>query len=465
MVCRKLQDPPKEDNSLDVVTLCQARDIQYDIAFLAPVCDMRRLTWEEEEEIRMEKRTNSAAKSFTIYYDRQGNPFRKIIVQPILQADQDGTCKSRAFAVLGWLLRLDEATLNWYVKSNRELFQVEVGVNKGNVGGTAFDIAGEFPEGVSDEDGALFGSLMSTGRRDKFGRDVHLKVCHVDTLRFNQSCSTATHRRSLIDHGCSGTLVPSDSKEGSLRLRREAELSRIREVARTSPGSGAGPPRAPDAPPRRSAALEATAPEGSENVDDTSNLRRWRTIEDHEARWHFLEETCFFGHNIGFKKIPKLYHRDEVLVKVTPTSEAMGTSRASSDTGINDHCWDNCSGFGATKYLRKYRISGNYITHEADPIFHQPIENFFGFLCDDNDEEVVTVPFYVLPFPACFVGLSLDDYIQGMAFVLALEGDPEEHRRQKVSDFFLPSGDNFLNDPASYNKAIANLSSPVKLNV
>merc|ERR1711862_585720 len=98
----------------------------------------------------------------------------------------------------------------------------------------------------------------------------------------------------------------------------------------------------------------------------------------------------------------------------------------------------------------------------ADPVFHEPLENFLGFLCSD-EEETVSVSFYVLPFPACFVGLSLEDYVQGTHFSVELEGDPDQHRRQKISDYSIPSGNSFLNDPISYNKAIVPVSRPVRV--
>merc|ERR1719326_2848541 len=151
---------------------------------------MRRLTFEEEEQIRKEKKS-SPSKSSTIYYDQCGNPFRKIIVQPILQATQDGTCKSRALAVLGWLLQLDKKALDWYVLSKRELFPVELRAVRDGLCSTfkMFNHTQENLEGSALEDEAIFGSLMSTGKRDKFGRDAHMKVCHLDTLRYNLNLS------------------------------------------------------------------------------------------------------------------------------------------------------------------------------------------------------------------------------------------------------------------------------------
>merc|ERR1712232_354943 len=99
-------------------------------------------------------------------------------------------------------------------------------------------------------------------------------------------------------------------------------------------------------------------------------------------------------------------------------------------------CDRSPSGFGDTKYLRKYLLSNNYVTHEADPMFHQPLENFFNFLCSGEQEDTVSVPFYILPFPESFMGLSLDCHTLGTSPVLALEGDPDEHKKQKVSDYF-----------------------------
>jgi hypothetical protein len=442
----KAPSHPSEDGSVDVVTLCKMRGIQYDISFLAPICDMRRLTWQEEDQIRREKK-GSGSKT-TIYYDQQGNPFRKIIVQPILQAEQDGTCKSRAFAVLGWLLKLDEKALAWYVVSNRELFQVELRNRRCGVGSEIFHRTDESYQVDVDEDGAIFGSLMSTGKRDKFGRDAHMKVCHLDTLRYNSNVaeihSATSKRRCLVDGSTLDTSLPCDPEELLLRQRREAELLRIREVLL----------RNADSLPQPASVLASFVPHGG-NTDhgDVSSASEWRAIEDHEARWQFLEETCFFGHNIGFKSIKKKYPRDEV-VKGESKSDAME---------------ENCYGFGATKYIRKYMVSNNcesFITHEADPMFHKPLENVLGFLCNGSDEDKVeTVPFYVLPFPNEFMALSLENYVSGTDLVLDLEGDHDEHIRQRVSDYSLPSGNNFLNDPINYNKIIANVSLPVKLAV
>jgi hypothetical protein len=280
-----------EDDGVDVVTLCEMQGVQYDIAFLAPICDMRRLTWEEEDQIRLEKK--AATSKSTIYYDNQGNPFRKIIVQPILQATQDGTCKSRALAVLAWLLKLDASELAWYVVSNRELFQVELKASR-----TARKMVGQMSlENSAGEGDSIFGSLMSNGKRDKFGRDVHMKVCHLDTLRYNRNVeeirSASSSERCLSDDGTREALLPSDSRESSLRHAREQELRRIRQLLPQGPEGG----------------QEIRSPGSS------GPFQQWRGIEDHEARWYFLEETCFFGHNLCFKKIPKKYCRDEILPK------------------------------------------------------------------------------------------------------------------------------------------------------
>jgi len=440
-------NPSGEDASIDVVSLCKMQGIQYDISFLAPICDMRRLTWEEEEQIRTDKKGPSS-KSFTIYYDQHGNPFRKVIVQPILQAEQDGTCKSRALAVLGWLLKLDDKALAWYVASNRELFQVEIKASRGGVGGTFNQIAEPLDANV-DEDGALFGSLMATGKRDKFGRDLHMKVCHVDTLQYNQNVeeirpASAQHGLCFADASSQAVLLPGDSEELLLRQRREEELNRIREVLLRK-GEG----------PVLDDILSRPSNVECKNAIAAHGLKQWRTIEDHEARWHFLEETCFFGHNLGFKKIRKKYPKDQVLEKEVPSAGALDASE------------DKSQGFGDTKFIRKYMVGpDNYITHEADPMFHKPIENFFGFLCGKEEEEqTLAVPFYVLPFPDSFTGLCLDNHVNGTNLILDLEGDFDEYSRQRVSDYSLPSGNSFLNDPISYNKAIANVSLPVKLSV
>jgi hypothetical protein len=397
---------------------------------------MRRLTWEEENSIRTEKKTSK--KSSSVYYDRNGKPFRKIIVQPILQAEQDGTCKSRALAALSWLLKLDERTLSWYVASNRELFHAELRAVRGKV-----DCSGTSPVPSCKEDAPIFGSLMSSGKRDKFGRDIHMKVCHADTLR---------HNTRLDDTGATpaGTRCLSDgdeesdasARELSLQQQRETELAQIREVLRHS-GHGC---------------LSLTPA-----VPQSRDVKGWRGIDDHEARWHFLEETCFFGHNLGFKKIKKLFPREDVLPKqmAPEDSQVLDVSEIAPASTLST-CQDSSQGFGTTKYLRKYLLSNNYITHEADPTFHQPLENFFGFLCRD-DQEVVSVPFYILPFPDSFMALTLENHVAGNKTILALEGDPEWHKMQKVSDFVLPSGNAFLNDPISYNKAWLNVSLPVKL--
>mmetsp|Transcript_83043 Transcript_83043/g.131018 ORF Transcript_83043/g.131018 Transcript_83043/m.131018 type:complete len:666 (+) Transcript_83043:81-2078(+) len=400
---------------IDVVTLCKMLGIHYDIAFLAPVCDMRRLTLEEEEHIRMEKKSSS--KPSTVYYDRRGKPFKKIIVQPILQSEQDGTCKSRALAVLGWLLNLDERKLAWYVASHRELFYVELRAIRGNL---AHD----------DEKGPLFGSLMSTGRRDKFGRDVHLKVCHADTLQYNQDveASYATGMHDSLPASCDLDVGSGKQNEISLQHKRDKEIDQIRSI-----------------------------------LCQSGNAQRWRSIEDHEARWHFLEETCFFGHNIGYKKIKKAFPREDVLRSMPAIQDNEQSCPGDLDNVHSPSREDNSHGFGTTRYLRKYLLPGGYISHEADPMFNQPLENFFSFLCGDDQGDKITVPFYMLPFPESFMGLSLDTHALGANTVLALESDPEWHKTQKVSDYVLPSGNTFLNNPISYNKTSENISLPVKL--
>lgn len=401
---------------IDVVTLCKMLGIHYDIAFLAPVCDMRRLTLEEEEHIRMEKKS-SPSKPSTVYYDSLGKPYRKIIVQPILQSEQDGTCKSRALAVLGWLLNLDEGQLAWYVASHRELFHVELKAIRGHAT-------------QDDEKGPLFGSLMSTGRRDKFGRDVHLKVCHADTLQYNQeleaTCS-AGNGESLSE-SCQLDVTPEKEKEFLLQHKREEELDKIKSILRQS-----------------------------------EDPQRWRSIEDHEARWHFLEETCFFGHNLGYKKIKKAFPREDILRTMPAIGDSGESCLDSSGNAETSSAEDNSHGFGTTRFLRKYLLPGGYITHEADPQFHQPLENFFSFLCGDEQGDKITVPFYMLPFPESFMGLSLDKHALGANTVIALESDPEWHKTQKVSDYVLPSGNTFLNNPISYNKDSEGISLPVKL--
>eukprot|EP00401_Gymnodinium_catenatum_P025049 CAMPEP_0117604920 /NCGR_PEP_ID=MMETSP0784-20121206/78930_1 /TAXON_ID=39447 /ORGANISM="" /LENGTH=791 /DNA_ID=CAMNT_0005407955 /DNA_START=37 /DNA_END=2412 /DNA_ORIENTATION=+ len=457
--------PPfsREDDGMDVATLCRMRNIQYDISFLAPICDMRRLTMAEEDDIRTEKK-NSASKSSTVYYDKHGNPFRKIIVQPILQAEQDGTCKSRALAALGWLLRFEEKMLAWYVASNRELFHAELRV-RGRAARSTVDRNCAFLGADVDEDGAIYGSLMSTGKRDKFGRDVHLKVCHADTMRHNHGVETAAAGgMRLPSPDEAEALAPSISREVSLTQKRMEEMRRIREVLHHNQSAGRSLSRDHEDPGR-----------GRDLVDRYEHVPvplgasswRWRAIEDHEARWQFLEETCFFSHNLGFRKIKKLYPKDEILVKGAPSVGAVDTLGTIGENagGGPATCEGDCRGFGATKYLRKYIVSNNYITHEADPMFHQPLENVLSFLCNREEEDRVIVPFYVLPFPGCFMGLCLDSYVAGTNFALELEGDPDEHKRQKVSDYSLPAGNNFLNDPISYNKTIGNVSLPVKLTV
>jgi hypothetical protein len=56
-----------QDDSVDVVTLCAMRGVEYDIAFLSPICDMRRLTWEEEEQIRTEKKASLSDVCMCVY--------------------------------------------------------------------------------------------------------------------------------------------------------------------------------------------------------------------------------------------------------------------------------------------------------------------------------------------------------------------------------------------------------------
>jgi hypothetical protein len=383
------------------------RGVRYDFAFLAPICDMRRLTFEEEEEARKEKKSGS--KNSTVYYDRIGNPFRKIIVQPILQATQDGTCKSRALAVLGWLLKLDQKKLAWYVLSNRELFQAELTSVRAGLSKQTFD---GMDRTVDSEVDVIFGSLMATGKRDKFGRDVHMKVCHLDTLNYNESVPAI--RSECDEVGATSSevsqqLLQTSPDEVALRQKREVELLRIRDVLLRN--SKVFPAQVVDQ------TLSLSSPSASGEV-----LRRrsqeWRSIEDHEARWQFLEETCFFGHNLGFKKIKKLYSKDEIMLKTTGSLDTMSTTQgARSDS----QCKDDSCGFGDTKYLRKYIMStneGNYISHEADPVFHQPLENFLGFLCNGDEQSKVAVPFFVLPFPGAFMGLSLDDYVDDKGWCL-----------------------------------------------
>jgi len=338
------------------------------------------------------------------------------------------------------------------VLSNREQFQVELRSARGGLCRKMLNNTEETPETDVDENDTIFGSLMATGKRDKFGRDVHMKVCHLDTLRYNKRVaeirSAITKGNCLVDQDAGEELVPSESQEVLLRDRREEEINRIREVLLRSPGE------TPRPAPVLDSALALSGDVENRDVRTSGTSQQWRGIEDHEARWQFLEETCFFGHNLGYKKIKKQYPKEDIL-----------------DGSANpEGCDDNCQGFGATKYLRKYIVSNNsenYITHEADPMFHKPLENFLGFLCEEEHEENrVTVPFYVLPFPGCFTALSLDNYVNDANLVrIELEGDPDEHRQQRVSDYSLPTGNNFLNDPISYNKFIANVSLPVKLNV
>lgn len=272
-------------------------------------------------------------------------------------------------------------------------------------------------------------------------------MCHADTLRYNQNagedCSSATTpTRCLPDCGASGVLLPSGSREVLLRQRREAEVRRIRDVlsCRPADGGGSSSPRAGDGHTSSESIFDDEGVVASSNdVPNAVSAQRWRAIKDHEARWHFLEETCFFGHNLGIKKINKLYPWGEL-------------------------CQDDSSGFGETKYLRKYIVSTpeKIVTHEADPMFHEPLEKFLQFLCSEEEEWVI-VPFYVLPFPEKFMTLSLEDHIKGEMVAFDLEGNPEERRRQRVSDYSIPWGNRFLNDPISYNKTSANVSLPVKL--
>jgi len=429
----------REDDGIDVATLCKMRDIQYSISFLAPICDMRRFTWEEEEEIRLEKKESSRATP-SVYYDRSGRPFRKIIVQPILQAERDGTCKSRALAALGWLLDLDEATLAWYVTS-RELFQAELRAMRKCMGAQMLANS-NYLEADVDDQSTVFGSLMSTGRRDKFGRDTYMRVSHVDTVWYNDNvergCVATTKRRCLPDQGTRSLLLPSDSPEVVLQRKRQAEIDRIREVLGASD--------------------EKDETSHTESGNSDLSMQRWRAINDHEARWHFLEDTCFFGHNLGFRRIKKLYPRDDILAKQSNLG-AVDTLRRH---GVRSKMvLDENLGFGSTKYLRKYMVA-SYVTHEADPLFHEPVENFFTFLCADVEETVV-VPFFVLPFPGCFVALSLEDHVKSTNMMLDLKGHPDEHIRQRVSDFSIPKGNSFMNDPISYNKTCSVATLPVKL--
>merc|ERR1711881_321782 len=98
-------------------------------------------------------------------------------------------------------------------------------------------------------------------------------------------------------------------------------------------------------------------------------------------------------------------------------------------------------GFGETKFLRKYIVTApeRIVTHEADPVFQEPLERILQFLCNE-EEEWVGVPFYALPFPGNFMTLSLEDHVVKGEELIAidLEGDPEERRRQRVSDYSIP---------------------------
>lgn len=431
----------KAGDGNDVATLCEMLGIRYDISFLAPICDVRRLTWEEEEEIKSAVNGGNQ-RSPSIYYDRQGNPFRKVIVQPVLQAERDGSCKSRALAVLGWLLRLDAHALAWYVSSRRARFHVELRVRPPGRG-VALELeddAGEEPLETTARNDAecVYGSLMSTGRRDKFGRSVHMKVCHADTLLYNQyvdeGCSATIETRFLPGQDMRGVLLPADSREVVLRKQRDSDLSRIKEVVL---GKSADDEDSTCA--ATDSAGSSSDGEGGRSSDDEAarGARGWRAIEDHEARWRFLEETCFFWRNLGFKKI-KAYPRERI--------------------GGDGHI-----GFGKTRYLRKYMgvSPERIVTHEADPMFQQPLESFLSFLCSEEHERE-TVPFFVLPFPGKFMTMSLSDHVEGDV-TIDLEGDPKERRRQRVSDFSIPEGNRFLNDPNTYNNSSANVIPPALL--
>lgn len=419
--------PGTDDHKVDVATICKMLGVNYDIVFLAPISDMRRLTFKEEEQIKIEKKATSD-KSPTVYYDRHGNPFRRIIVQPVLQAERDGSCKSRSLAVLGWLLKLDEAALTWYVDSSRGIFHVEL--KKRN------DKDGESFAGAFDEETTGFGSLMATGLRDNFGRDTQMKVCHSNTFEYNKTV-VEIRPATLHDACCVGggeAIEPAgftSAEETELRQNREAALDDIKGVLKNP------------------IVLENAVCDGDDeqsgNTGSSHNVQQWRDIEDHEARWQFLEETCFWWHNLGFKKIPKKFRREDVLVKHAPSIEENAITSNS----------DTSTGFGSTEYIRKYR-HGQYITDEADPAFHKPLEHFMNFVCNERQEQTETVPFSVLPFPGCFVALCLEHYVSGAdGFSLDLEGDPEQRRRQRVSDFCLPAGNSFLNDPISYNQLVS----------
>lgn len=420
--------PGTDDHKVDVATICKMLGVLYDIVFLAPISDMRRLTFREEEQIKTQKLANSE-KSPTVYYDRHGNPFQRIIVQPVLQAERDGSCKSRSLAVLGWLLKLDEAALTWYVDSSRGVFHVELKKR--------IEKDGERFAETFDEETAGFGSLMATGWRDNFGRDTQMKVCHSNTLEYNKTIvgnrPVTLHDACYVGGESIEPLGFTNAEESKLRRSREAALNGIKGVLKTPV-----------------VLQDAVCDDNDEQRDTTRashNLQQWREIEDHEARWQFLEETCFWWHNLGFKKIPKKFRREDVLLKHAPSiAESAITSNS-----------DTSPGFSSTEYIRKYRhVQGQYITDETDPVFHKPLENFLGFVCNETQEQTETVPFSVLPFPGCFVALCLEHHVKGTdSFSLDLEGDPEQRRRQRVSDFSLPAGNSFLNDPISYNQLVS----------
>lgn len=238
---------------------------------------------------------------------------------------------------------------------------------------------------------------------------------------------------------------------------------------------------------------------------------------DHEERWLFLDEVCFFR-NLGYKRIKKYPSREILKTVVKSPSLASKLGLDGEETGVTPLIIRQVSGdeddlhmFVNTEYIRKYMQEKTVlIVHEADACFYEPLEAFLGFLMYDGIYNVrrearqISVPFPVVPYPSFFMHLCLDEFFQSSGSELrdrvrqcndealkrvivndtkgkhdgwsaaacsvrdadwflsmdfgSLVEELEEfrdHRGKKVSDYTLRSG--FLNDPLQYNGRVGEI--------
>ncbi|CAD7945566.1 unnamed protein product [Amoebophrya sp. A120] len=81
----------------------------YDLFLLGPICDYRQIRSSCQGAVSGTTSTSSTSSGTSssfkkLYYDRhRGLPHRKMIAQPTLQSQRDGTCLARCLAVLLWL--------------------------------------------------------------------------------------------------------------------------------------------------------------------------------------------------------------------------------------------------------------------------------------------------------------------------------------------------------------------------